>query len=366
MGAPLNIYAGPKALRQIQQHGFKAHLFHHFLGASGGPKWFVLAGLDRVIFPELFLNSAHRINVIGSSAGAFRAACFVQKDPYAAINRLAECYSTTVYSDKPTSLEITNKARDLIHYVMGKQGIIEVMTNRYHKLQIITARCHGLMQHYNRPSQLVGLGISAAANMVNRKLLQKLYTRSVFTAPNSKFEIYDPYSLRTEYIDLAFNNVKDALLASGSIPLVLNGVEAVTEAPEGVYRDGGIIDYHFDLQFGPSPGLVLYPHFYPKAIPGWFDKALKHRVPHQSSFDNVVMLVPSEEFVASLPYGKIPDRKDFETLDAPTRIKYWQQVLSESDRLGEFLMQTISRGEMLRHIKPLPFTCKQTTSRTVA
>ena len=66
MGAPLNIYAGPKALRQIQQHGFKAHLFHHFLGASGGPKWFVLAGLDRVIFPELFLNSAHRVNVIGS------------------------------------------------------------------------------------------------------------------------------------------------------------------------------------------------------------------------------------------------------------------------------------------------------------
>ena len=47
------------------------------------------------------------------------------------------------------------------------------------------------------------------------------------------------------------------------------------------------------------------------------------------------MITPSADFVASLPYGKIPDRKDFTELDADTRIKYWQQVFKETERLAE-------------------------------
>lgn len=53
------------------------------------------------------------------------------------------------------------------------------------------------------------------------------------------------------------------------------------------------------------------------------------------NYDNVVMITPSKEFVASLPYGKIPDRNDFTDLDADTRIKYWNIVFSETERLAE-------------------------------
>ena len=49
------------------------------------------------------------------------------------------------------------------------------------------------------------------------------------------------------------------------------------------------------------------------------------------------MLAPSKEFVASLPYGKIPDRNDFTDLDADTRIKYWNIVFSETEKLAEAL-----------------------------
>lgn len=358
LGLPLSIYAGPTALQRIRQRGLDPALFSYVLGASGGPKWFVLAGIDRILFPAFFASSSQTVNVIGSSAGAFRSACFVQKDPIAAINRLAENYSQTVYSAKPDSGEITQKARELIDYVMGRHGVMDVLTNKRFKLHVIAARCHGLMQHYGRYRQILGLGVSAAANTLNRRLLQKLYTRSVFSAPGSELVITDPYRLTTEYIELGFNNVKDALLASGSIPLVIDGVQHVVAAPEGMYRDGGIIDYHFDLSFGPSDGLVLYPHFYPKAIPGWFDKGLKGRIPHASSFDNVVMLVPSDEFVGSLPFAKIPDRKDFEKLDATTRIKYWQTVISESDRLGECFADIYRKGTIMDVIQPLPFLCK--------
>ena len=42
-----------------------------FVGASGGPKWLVLHGLDRVLMPWL-LAEARPIHAIGSSIGSWR------------------------------------------------------------------------------------------------------------------------------------------------------------------------------------------------------------------------------------------------------------------------------------------------------
>lgn len=355
MRSPIEIYAGANARRLIQQHGFNASLFKYFLGASGGPKWFCLTGLDRVLFPEFFKAQGPQIQVIGSSAGAFRAACLVQNDPYRAINRLAKCYSETRYSDKPDSREITQKAKALIEHMAPSEGITDALSNDRFKLHIFTVLCHGKMSTSTRVRQLSGLLTSSYQNWRSRERLSRLYTRVVFSAPSSKLVIDDPYELPTERVDLTFNNFRDALLASGAIPLVIDGVEHIVNAPPGIYRDGGIIDYHFDLNFGPSNGLVLYPHFYPRPIAGWFDKALKKRRVHESSYSNVVMLVPSDEFVHSLPFNKIPDRKDFEKMSADVRIPYWQRVISESDRLGEAFMQAVESEQVEAMIKPLPF-----------
>ena len=54
-----------------------------------------------------------------------------------------------------------------------------------------------------------------------------------------------------------------------------------------------------------------------------------------SSYENTVLLAPSQSFIQSLPYGKIPDRTDFTKLDAPTRIKYWLEVLEQTEKLAE-------------------------------
>lgn len=83
----------------------------------------------------------------------------------------------------------------------------------------------------------------------------------------------------------------------------------------GMYWDGGIIDYYFDLFFGLDDGLVLYFYFYDKFILGWFDKGLKGRVFYCLSYDNVVMFVFFVLFVVNLFYSKIFDRKDFEVFD---------------------------------------------------
>ncbi len=352
---PLEIYAGAGARSVIKRYGLMPRLFRYFIGASGGPKWFVLAGLDRVLFPEWLPRRGDEMHFIGTSAGAFRAACAVQRDPLAATNRLANHYANMVYSKKPSQNEITVKARALVRDMLGDTGKLELLMNERFKAHFIAAKCHGPIKSQGSMSQLSGLAMSAAANAMGRKHLRRFYTRCVFSSPHSKITINDPYNIPTEYYELGHNSISTSLLASGAIPVVLEPVTDIIGAPDAVYRDGGIIDYHFDLEFGPDKGLTLYPHFYPYAIPGWFDKKMKSRMPHAQSFYNTVMLVPSAEFIASLPYSKIPDRNDFKTMEASQRIKYWQRVIQESDRLGDYFMELAEKPEFIDHVKPLPF-----------
>ena len=330
----IDIVAGKNAAKIINEQGFRPELFTSFLGASGGPKWFTLFGLDKYIFGEFFKNRTQPLNLIGSSAGAFRSACFAQNDPVAAIERLATSYSQTRYSsNKPTPAEITIKARAFLEDVFGDNGVTEIINNPVFKAHFIVAKSNGFIASENKLIQLLGLSKSYMLNRVNRKLLGSQYERFIFGAPNSNLSITDSYNFKTQNIALNQTNLKDALLASGSIPLVMQGIKNIAGSPQGMYRDGGIIDYHFDVKIN-NPGLILYPHFNSDPKAGWFDKNLKRKVAPQN-YDNVVMITPSKEFVAGLPYGKIPDRNDFTDLDADTRIKYWNTVFSETEKLAE-------------------------------
>jgi hypothetical protein len=354
----LDIFAGPAALRRLRKDGFEPELFTAMLGASGGPKWFVLAGLDRVIIPEFLANTEHQVSLIGTSAGAFRCACLAQQQPLTAINRLAEHYSQTVYAKRPLPSEISNSAADILQKMLGQHGVTEVLQNSRFKASFIVARCAGWLATEDKWQQTAGLLRAAMANARSRHHLTRFVDRVTFST--EALEITDPYALGNQLVTLDHENFTAALLASGSIPVVMQGIRDIAGAGLGMYRDGGIIDYHFDFRLAhqPSESLTLYPHFYPSPIPGWFDKQLKRRLVHHTSYDNVVMLVPSAEFVAKLPFGKISDRNDFKLLGPEQRIPYWQTILSESDRLGEYFMQGVANGTLVDAVQPLPFSVK--------
>lgn len=329
----LDIYAGKTAREKIKQEGFHQDLFTSFLGASGGPKWFTLYGLDKYIFGEFFKNRTQELNVIGSSAGAFRAACFAQNDPVAAIERLAKYYAATVYSDKPSPEEISRTGVTLLAKVFGPTGAQEIIDNPIFKAHFVVAKSNGLVKFENKFLQMSGLLNSYIKNRISRKLLNKTYERFIFQSPKSTISLKDEHNFSTHSVDLTLENINDALLASGSIPLVMQGVKDISGAPKGMYRDGGIIDYHFDVEIENSDGLTLYPHFNSAPKAGWFDKSLNRQV-NPKHYDNVVMVVPSDEFVNSLPYRKIPDREDFTKLTADERITYWHKVLEETEKLA--------------------------------
>lgn len=363
MNRVLNVFAGPRALQLLKVYGLKPELFHTVLGASGGPKWFVLAGIDRVLISEFFNRRTQPLNMVGSSAGAFRFACLTQPDPVAAINRLAKDYSETVYSERPDITEISDKASALLTRMLPAENRHFVANNPVFVAHFIAARCRGLLAPERKAIQYPGLLLSALANGISRRQLGRFYERFVFSGARQALNFEDPARLKTRQVALTETNVIDALLASGAIPGILRGIPNIEGAGKGMYRDGGVTDYHFDLRFDADAALtdkvennlVLFPHFYSVPKPGWFDKSLPWRHPHKMCYDNVVMVVPSPEFVASLPYGKIPDRHDFSKIPVTERLAYWKTVLSETDRLGEAFLNLQDVACLNEVLKPLPF-----------
>ncbi|WP_448211692.1 patatin-like phospholipase family protein [Colwellia sp. MEBiC06753] len=347
----IEIYAGKSALNTIKQHGFSQALFNNFLGASGGPKWFTLFGLDKYLFGEFFQSRQHVLNIVGSSAGAFRAACFGQDDPVAAVTRLAHDYANTVYETaKPTPEEITDKARILLDDLLGEDGTQQIINNPIRKAHFIVAKTNGLVASENKLLQGAGLVGSLVNNRISRRRLRNQYQRFIFQPSSSELTISDPDAFDTTCVNLTIDNLKPALLASGSIPMVMAGIKDIAGCPSGMYRDGGIIDYHFDIKI-ENPGLTLYPHFSHSLKAGWFDKSLKRNA-HESNYDNTVVICPSPEFVSQLPLAKIPDRTDFTEVATDERINNWQQVLKQSEQLAEALHEFIEL-QSLSQIKPI-------------
>lgn len=356
MTSSISVYAGKTALAAIKEKGLSSDLIQVMAGASGGPKWFTLFGLDKYIFGEFFKDRTKPIHTIGSSAGAWRMACFAQKDPIAAITRLANYYSNEQYSEKPTVDEISDKALVLLDNFLGDSGAKEIIENPIIQSHFIVARTKGLAKSENKKLQMAGLIAAASINAISKNWLHLFFERFVFYRPNNRAGINDSYFdydvQNTQYAILNEKNVAQVLLASGAIPMVLRGIKNIDGVSNGVYRDGGIIDYHLDIDFGKKD-LVLYPHFFPVIKPGWFDKGLSYRHANPNNFDNVVMITPSVEHIASLPYGKISDRNDFANLDTNTRIKYWQTVLSESERMAEDFSKLVEYNKGIDQIMPI-------------
>jgi len=62
------------------------------------------------------------------------------------------------------------------------------------------------------------------------------------------------------------------------------------------------------------------------------------------------LLCPSQEFIADLPLGKIPDRSDFNRLDQDARVRYWQQCVQRSRALAEEFAEMIQRADPLQDV----------------
>jgi predicted acylesterase/phospholipase RssA len=280
-------------------------------------------------------------HLVGASIGAWRFAAVCRTDRMQALEEFARGYTKQRYPRRPTRRFVSQSARAMLDELFkGREE--EILSSPDYRLHVLTVRGRWPLTRDSALGTPFGFGMAALANALHRRHLARFIDRTVFHdargEPPFLGEAFDPF--RTHAVPLDPRNLSEALVASASIPLVLEGVADIPSAPQGVYWDGGIIDYHLHLPYHRAKGLVLYPHFVDHIVPGWLDKAMPWRRARGEWLENVVLVAPSREYVSTLPYGKLPNRSDFKRFfgDDEGREKYWRTAVAESERLAdEFL-----------------------------
>lgn len=352
----LKVYAGSEALTHIQKNGLQAEDIRVMLAASGGPKWFANYAMDRYLVGEWFKDRRTPLHLLGTSAGAFRMACYAQNNPTAALDRFLEAYLSQQYSAKPTAAEIANELERMVVEILQQQGAAEIIANPVMKFNTLVARCKGWAAKEHKAPQSLAMLAAMLANAVSPAAMSPLIERVLFYTSEQLPIAYYP-NLPVHRVELTERSIAPTICATGSIPLVIKGVDHIPDAPAGMYRDGGVTDYQFDLPVKPNNGLVLYPHYSaepPKG--GWFDKGLKWRKAQKQHYSHTIILAPSNEFAYSLPGGKIPERQDFYTIpDYTTRRWHWEKSLGQLQQLGDELAAIAQQNKWAEVVEPLPW-----------
>jgi hypothetical protein len=358
----LSFHAGPRALARIRAHGLRAADVAVIPAAAGGPKGLIFQALDQYVFGEWLPQSPRERTLIGSSIGAWRMAAACQRDPVRAFARLGELYAGQRYtSTKPSTQQINEVVQGLLHaFVSGHED--DILNHPQHRLHLLAVRGKGVLaEPAHRRAEMRGFAAAALTNFASRARLGRLLERVVIgdaRAPAAWLrEEFDGFT--THFSTLTRNNLAASLLASGTLPLIMQPVTGVEGVPPGHYWDGGIIDYHLALPYArleqdEPDAIVLYPHFNEHIVPGWLDKAMPWRRcargPNRGWLDNVLIVAPTPAFIKTLPRAKLPDRSDFKFygLDHDARIRAWSQAMREGQRLRDELAAFIAKPDLTR------------------
>ena len=351
MSQYLIFQAGKTAFSMIKDSGLDPNSITAMTGPAGGPKWLIMNHIDKAMFSSWLNGRKKPLFLIGSSSGAWRFAAVSQNDPMAAIDRFQEAYIHQYYSSKPSPHDVSREGLRIQNEVLGRNGIDEILTHPFLRLNVMTVRCKKLTQREEPLLQGAGLAAAAGLNLIRRQWLGYFFERALFYDPRTLPPVSDHPEFPLQKIALNPNNLKSALLASGSIPMVMRGIRDIAGARPGMYRDGGVIDYHADIPFQKHDGIVLFPHYTNRLIPGWLDKKLHWRAPMHA--DQTLMVSPSPEFLEKLPYCKIPDRTDFKQFvgNDRERVAYWYKACELGRYLADEFMETVLSGKIRERIR---------------
>lgn len=363
----LEFHAGPAALAHLRRHGLQARDVAVVPAAAGGPKGLIFQALDQWLFGHWLPQAPRERTLIGASIGAWRMAAACAADPAAAFQRLGDLYCEQRYPRDPPPQLVTEFCVQMIDDFIGGHEA-DIVGHRHHHLHLLTVRGRRLLSApAGKAAAIAGFSLATLSNAASRAWLASHLERVVIGADSdpapwlrTRFDAF-----ATHFAPLAADNLGAALLASATLPMIMQPVRGIAHAPSGTYWDGGLIDYHLALPYsrigdaGPATNdIVLYPHFTDHIVPGWLDKPMPWRRAGRSRdrgwLDNVVLVSPSHAFLQTLPLGKLPDRKDFMHygLDHDRRIRAWKCAIGEGQRLRDELAAFIEKPDPAR-IRPI-------------
>ena len=355
----LQVFAGPRARAHLRSRGLAPGDVRVVPAAAGGPKGLVLLPLDRYLFGQWLAGSSHTVHLLGASIGAWRMAAACRPDAEAALAELGDDYIRQTYDHEPGEMPTARCVSEVLgRHLAQRLGpcAAQILSHPHRRLHVFTSRGRHLLHRPGPTAMALGWLGATVANALSRRALGGWLERVVFSDPRDALPL--PLTgLRSHRAELTTQNLALAVLASCSIPYALEPVQDVPGGPGGTYWDGGITDYHLHLDYAAlsgvqagdaraEAGLVLYPHFIDRVIPGWLDKAWKRRHGATPALDNVVLLAPHPQWVRTLPGGKLPDRRDFKRYgdDEAGRQRAWRTALAESERLADEFAQGLGAG----------------------
>ena len=349
----LTLKAGPRALARIRQNGLSPADVGILPGAAGGPKGIGIQGLDLALFGNWLLRAPRERALIGASIGSWRFASVCLPDPAAGIRRLGELYTSQRFAKGVSMAEVSGSCRQMLSELLADQDAA-IIANPHYRLHIVVVKSHGLLQHDHRGKLSLGLSSVIGNNFLARQRLGRHFDRVILHDVRQVPPLAQLSDFRSHFHALTPENLRHALLASGSIPMVMEAIREIPGLEPGAYRDGGLLDYHLDLPYN-GEDIVLYPHFTDRVIPGWFDKSMPWRRGDRTRLQDVLLLAPSRDYLARLPHGKLPDRTDFKRYlgNDDGRERYWRQAMAESVRLGDEFLELVESGRLAERLQPL-------------
>jgi hypothetical protein len=271
----------------------------------------------------------------------------------AALDRFESLYLEQTYSEKPDSNEISETGRDILQQILGQTGASEIVSNPKLRLHVMAVLSRNITSSDTRIFLAAGLFAAITANFISRRALGLFFSRALFFDARDLPPFYNASGFPMERIRMSEKNLLDAITASGSIPMVMNGVRNIDGAPAGTYRDGGILDYHLDLPTSDPDRLTLFPHFFDWLKPGWFDRQLPWREHDPAHTDRTILICPTPEFIAGLPNGKVPDRTDFVNFPTEVRLRMWRTAVSQCRAMADELNDVLDKGQLAARLQPM-------------
>jgi len=350
MTIDIHIKAGAKAYQIIKDGGFAWDSITTYFAPAGGPKWLIAAGFDLTLLKSGLLGNGGAVLLAGASAGAWRFAAWPQPEAEKSYRTLMEAYINTSYRKNDTPRTVLKSLEKIINRYIEDDALPFALNHKKYRLAIITARAKSIFASDRKLLQMTGAGFFYLLNMINRSQIYRLSERVVFyNGPKPPYFCLRPGAFRGKYFLLSEINFKHVLVASGAIPIYVAGVHDIYGAPVGTYRDGGLIDYHLSHRFNARENdLTLFFHHQERIVPGWFDKRFKSRRPESEALSNVVMVYPTDTFIAKLPNGKVPDRDDFRDYlnDHAGRVANWRRAAALAEPLGEQFVESVQSGKI--------------------
>ncbi|HLA28761.1 MAG TPA: hypothetical protein VJZ49_12800, partial [Syntrophales bacterium] len=295
----IRIKAGKDIYGIIKDNGFSLEMITAYFAPASGPRWLVASGFDLTLLDKGLLGKNKPLLLVGSSAGAFRFAAWLQPEAADSYRKLMEAYISMPFRRKDTPARVLKTLSDVINSYLEYDALPFALNEKRYQLAVITARARNLVASEVKMIQRLGLGICFLMNWLDRSYLHNFVERVIFYTGAKPPDFCFRKGFLGRYVALNEANFRHAVLASGAIPLVIAGVRDIYGAPAGVYRDGGLIDYHLTERYGSKQGeATLFFHHQERIIPGWLDKRRTSRKPEGDSLGNVLMVYPSPEFVA--------------------------------------------------------------------